>query len=436
MTAPTPEGARAPESPGTVGYVNLYRDEHGLRVGQNDLYETFAEAMESSAAEFTDEFVGTYAVRPVVPAPIPTTPADPTGVSGEEAVRLDLADLHAANIARQAEWCPDQVPDLSFRGNELGGECGEAQNVIKKLERERLGWRGSRATLDDLGQELADVVICADLCAITAGIDLAAAVRAKFNATSEKVGLATMLRSAALPPPTADTGDETASLRAALTKIDAIRNSIIGLQALNWSEHVYPLVAALEEAGFEGMDYPEARENYGTMLERTNAAEAECGRYRQRYGDLPTASTGGGGGVAERACTCHPSDNPPQPCPQRFALSECLSAGGVPDGFVLAPREPSKDDQQRFLRLHMGYGYAAMLEAMAEAAPPPAAETDGFDLGQPVEKVGGDYTFAGNIVAAFDKLSGARRYVVEDDRGVLHVYSAKNLRLATSPEGR
>ncbi|WP_205836087.1 MazG-like family protein [Methylobacterium brachiatum] len=104
-----------------------------------------------------------------------------------------LKELHAANIARQAEWCPDQVPDLSFRGNELGGECGEAQNVIKKLERERLGWRGSRASLDDLAQELADVVICADLCAVTAGIDLGAAVVAKFNATSEKVGLTTKL---------------------------------------------------------------------------------------------------------------------------------------------------------------------------------------------------------------------------------------------------
>lgn len=115
--------------------------------------------------------------------------------------RLDLADLHAANIARQAEWCPEQVPDLSFRGNELGGECGEAQNVIMKLERERLGWRGSRATLDDLGQELADVVICADLCAVTAGIDLAAAVRAKFNATSEKIGLSTRLEAPTPPQP-------------------------------------------------------------------------------------------------------------------------------------------------------------------------------------------------------------------------------------------
>lgn len=106
---------------------------------------------------------------------------------------LSLRTLHAANIARQAEWCPDQVPDLSFRGNELAGEVGEACNVVKKLERERHGWRGSRATLDDLAQELADVVICASLCAVTAGIDLDAAVVAKFNATSRKQGLSTLL---------------------------------------------------------------------------------------------------------------------------------------------------------------------------------------------------------------------------------------------------
>lgn len=50
-----------------------------------------------------------------------------------------------------------------------------------------------------------------------------------------------------------------------------------------------------------------------------------------------------------------------------------------------------------------------------------------FVLGDAVEKVGGDYTFVGEVVAAFRKKSGARRFVVEDDRGVLHVYSAKCL---------
>ena len=50
-------------------------------------------------------------------------------------------------------------------------------------------------------------------------------------------------------------------------------------------------------------------------------------------------------------------------------------------------------------------------------------------MGDKVEKVGGDYTFVGVIVSDFKKLSGAVRFVVEDDRGVLHVYSEKTLRL-------
>lgn len=102
-----------------------------------------------------------------------------------------FSSLRDANRARQEAWCPDpaQQPDLSFRGNELAGETGEVCNVIKKLERERHGWRGSRDSIEHLAEELADVVICADLIALNAGIDLAAAVAHKFNATSEKVGL-------------------------------------------------------------------------------------------------------------------------------------------------------------------------------------------------------------------------------------------------------
>lgn len=58
-----------------------------------------------------------------------------------------------------------------------------------------------------------------------------------------------------------------------------------------------------------------------------------------------------------------------------------------------------------------------------------AVAEDSFNVGDKVYKVGGDYTFEGIIVAGFYKLSGAPRYVVEDDRGVLHVYSFKNLKL-------
>jgi len=56
------------------------------------------------------------------------------------------------------------------------------------------------------------------------------------------------------------------------------------------------------------------------------------------------------------------------------------------------------------------------------------AEDIDLEVWNTVEKVGGDYTFVGVIIAKFAKLSGATRYVVEDDRGVLHVYSAKILR--------
>jgi NTP pyrophosphatase (non-canonical NTP hydrolase) len=107
-----------------------------------------------------------------------------------------FSDLRSANTSRQEEWNPDDAISLAYRGNELGGECGEAMNVIKKLERERLGIRGSRATVDDLASELADVMICADLIAMQAGIDLGKAVVDKFNATSEKYDLSTRMEAA------------------------------------------------------------------------------------------------------------------------------------------------------------------------------------------------------------------------------------------------
>jgi protein gp37 len=50
-----------------------------------------------------------------------------------------------------------------------------------------------------------------------------------------------------------------------------------------------------------------------------------------------------------------------------------------------------------------------------------------FYFGDRVSKVGGDYRFDGEIRGVVTKLSGALRYVVEDDRGVLHVFSAKQL---------
>jgi len=116
-----------------------------------------------------------------------TTPPDPK----------PHATLRSANLARQAEWDTDGQITLSYRGNELAGEVGEACNLIKKLERERMGIAGSRASVEHLAEELADVIICADLIAMQLGIDLQAAVAAKFNKTSEKVGLVTRMATGA-----------------------------------------------------------------------------------------------------------------------------------------------------------------------------------------------------------------------------------------------
>lgn len=52
-----------------------------------------------------------------------------------------------------------------------------------------------------------------------------------------------------------------------------------------------------------------------------------------------------------------------------------------------------------------------------------------FNVGDLVKKITGDYTFEGVVVASFEKINGIVRYVVEDDRGALHIYSAKNLGL-------
>jgi NTP pyrophosphatase (non-canonical NTP hydrolase) len=107
--------------------------------------------------------------------------------------QVEFTSLRHANAARHLEWDPEGKIGLAFRGVELAGETGEACNVIKKLVREDMGLRGPRDTVAHLAEELADVVICAHLTAMTAEIDLDAAVRDKFNDSSEKNGLSVRL---------------------------------------------------------------------------------------------------------------------------------------------------------------------------------------------------------------------------------------------------
>lgn len=64
----------------------------------------------------------------------------------------------------------------------MAGECGEACNMIKKLR------RGDDIDIAEIGKELADVVIYADLLALRLGLDLGDCVVQKFNEVSERRG--------------------------------------------------------------------------------------------------------------------------------------------------------------------------------------------------------------------------------------------------------
>lgn len=105
-----------------------------------------------------------------------------------EATDLTFSQLRDANHARQKLWDGDDRFSVLYYSNALAGEVGELCNVVKKLEREKLGKIGSRAALSDLAKEIADVQIYLDLLAHEAGIDLAEATREKFNQTSIKYG--------------------------------------------------------------------------------------------------------------------------------------------------------------------------------------------------------------------------------------------------------
>ena len=71
----------------------------------------------------------------------------------------------------------------------LAGEVGEACNLIKKMRR-----GDPKITRIDVGEELADVVIYADLLAQRLGLDLGYEVQMKFNLVSERRGSSVILQ--------------------------------------------------------------------------------------------------------------------------------------------------------------------------------------------------------------------------------------------------
>lgn len=57
-----------------------------------------------------------------------------------------------------------------------------------------------------------------------------------------------------------------------------------------------------------------------------------------------------------------------------------------------------------------------------------------FHEGDYVCKEAGDYIFYGIIVSVFRKRSGAPRYVVENEDGILHIFSSQQLTFFNPPQ--
>jgi NTP pyrophosphatase (non-canonical NTP hydrolase) len=113
---------------------------------------------------------------------------------GREAGGLGLRTLAEQNVARAQRWHPGFPQEDDWTGGDwaaaMAGECGEACNIVKKLRRIETAKRGRPTEQDTavlrsmLSDELADLLIYADLLAAKYGLDLSEAVREKFNATS------------------------------------------------------------------------------------------------------------------------------------------------------------------------------------------------------------------------------------------------------------
>ena len=110
--------------------------------------------------------------------------------------------LKRANKERMQVWSPGRGWTGADWSNQMGGEAGEAMNVVKKLRIAETGTQRFEMPTDDelkqkLADELADTVICADLLAQYYGIDLGSAVCKKFNEVSRRENLPVFLNAVA-----------------------------------------------------------------------------------------------------------------------------------------------------------------------------------------------------------------------------------------------
>lgn len=103
---------------------------------------------------------------------------------------MEFEKLRKQNIKRQLEWPGSEKATLEFRTIEVAGEAGEA---VKKYLRSTNGIKGTTMDVNDIADEIADTIIALDLLASHLNIDLGEAVKTKFNKTSKKYDLQTLI---------------------------------------------------------------------------------------------------------------------------------------------------------------------------------------------------------------------------------------------------
>lgn len=109
------------------------------------------------------------------------------------AICIDLLALNFGIVGIQHEDNDDGWVSVVPTLFDLVKFTGRACNVTKKLERERLGLVGSRATEKELATELTDALTALHKLARAYHVRLDVAVATKFNKTSDKVGLQTKM---------------------------------------------------------------------------------------------------------------------------------------------------------------------------------------------------------------------------------------------------